>query len=43
VITDKGVETLREIAPFLAGLERKGPITIYECANFVCRLPQVVD
>jgi hypothetical protein len=43
VITDEAVEKLREVAPFLAGLERKGMITTYQCANFVCQLPQVVE
>lgn len=43
VITDEAAGRLPEVAPFLAGLERKGAITIYECANFVCRLPQVME
>jgi uncharacterized protein YyaL (SSP411 family) len=43
VVTDEAAEKLRAVAPFLAGLERKGAITIYECANFVCQLPQIVD
>jgi uncharacterized protein YyaL (SSP411 family) len=43
VITDEAAEKLHGIAPFLAGLERRGTITAYECANFVCQLPQVVE
>ena len=43
VITDEAAGRLPEVAPFLAGLERKGAITIYECANFVCQLPQVME
>jgi hypothetical protein len=43
VVTDGSVERLKEVAPFLASLERKGQITIYECANFVCQLPRVIE
>ncbi len=43
VIPDSAMEQLREAAPFLATLERKGSITVYECANFVCQLPQVIE
>jgi uncharacterized protein YyaL (SSP411 family) len=42
-LTDAAAEMLREIAPFLSGLERKGRLTIYECRNFACELPQVVQ
>ena len=41
-ITDPSAQDLQNTAPFLAGLERKGRATIYECRNFVCELPKVV-
>jgi hypothetical protein len=41
-ITDAMALTLARFAPFLAGLERKGRITIYECRNFACDLPKVI-
>ena len=40
-ITDAAAEELREIAPFLAGLVRNGRLTVYECRNFTCTVPQV--
>ncbi len=43
VVADPDAERLRAVAPFLGGLERKGAITVYECANFVCRLPRVIE
>ena len=42
-ISDQCAEDLRDIAPFLAGLERRGRITIYECRNFTCQLPKVIE
>ncbi|MBV9678482.1 MAG: thioredoxin domain-containing protein [Acidobacteriaceae bacterium] len=42
-LTDAAAETLRGAAPFLSGLERKGRLTIYECRNFTCELPQIVQ
>jgi uncharacterized protein YyaL (SSP411 family) len=42
-LTDAAAELLSVVAPFLAGLERKGRITVYECRNFVCELPRVID
>jgi hypothetical protein len=39
VIEDSAVETLRPVAPFLAGLGRNSAATVYECRNFVCQLP----
>jgi uncharacterized protein YyaL (SSP411 family) len=42
-LTDTAAESLREIAPFLSGLERKGRLTIYECRNFACELPHVIQ
>jgi uncharacterized protein YyaL (SSP411 family) len=41
-ISDSAVPGLRSLSPFLAGLERRGRITVYECRNFTCELPQVV-
>jgi uncharacterized protein YyaL (SSP411 family) len=42
-ISDQCAQELREVSPFLAGLERRGSITIYECRNFTCQLPKVID
>jgi uncharacterized protein len=42
-VTDAASESLAAVAPFLASLERKGRITVYECRNFVCELPRVID
>jgi hypothetical protein len=42
-ISDRCADELRDIAPFLAGLERRGRITVYECRNFTCELPRVVE
>jgi uncharacterized protein YyaL (SSP411 family) len=42
VITDESADKLAETAPFLSQLERKGRITLYECRNFTCDLPQVI-
>ncbi len=42
VITDTSAQRLAETAPFLAQLERKGRITLYECRNFACELPKVI-
>ncbi len=42
-ITDSAAGRLGTVAPFLGGLERKGRITVYECRNFVCELPKVID
>ena len=42
-LTDAAAESLREIAPFLSSLERKGRMTVYECRNFACELPQVIQ
>ncbi|MBV9499633.1 MAG: thioredoxin domain-containing protein [Acidobacteriaceae bacterium] len=41
-LSDEAASDLRQASPFLAGLERKGRITIYECQNFVCELPKVI-
>jgi uncharacterized protein YyaL (SSP411 family) len=40
-LSDEAVKELAELAPFLAGLERKGEFTVYECRNFACELPKV--
>jgi hypothetical protein len=42
-LTDDAAQTLRPLSPFLAGLERKGRVTIYRCRNFTCELPVVID
>jgi uncharacterized protein YyaL (SSP411 family) len=42
-ISDACAAELREISPFLASLERRGTFTIYECRNFTCQLPKVID
>jgi uncharacterized protein YyaL (SSP411 family) len=42
-IADECAAELHEAAPFLAGLERHGRITIYECQNFTCQLPKVIE
>jgi len=41
-ITHATAASLEGIAPFVASLERKGRITIYECRSFTCQLPRVV-
>ncbi|MGI8961387.1 MAG: thioredoxin domain-containing protein [Bryobacteraceae bacterium] len=42
VITDDSANKLAHTAPFLSQFERKGRITLYECRNFACELPQVI-
>jgi len=42
-ISDECAAGLHEAAPFLAALERHGRITIYECENFSCQLPKVIE
>ena len=42
-ISDKCAEELREVAPFLSGLDRRGRITVYECRDFTCQLPKVIE
>jgi hypothetical protein len=42
-ISDQCAVALREVSPFLASLERRGNFTIYECRNFTCQLPKVID
>jgi uncharacterized protein len=42
VLTDESARKLAQAAPFLAQLERKGHITLYECRNFACELPKVI-
>ncbi len=41
-LTDASAQRLADAAPFLAQLERKGRITLYECRNFACELPEVI-
>jgi hypothetical protein len=42
-LSDACAADLQDVAPFLAGLERRGRITIYECRNFACQLPKVIE
>ena len=42
-LTDQAAESLADMAPFLASLDHKGRITVYECRNFTCELPRVID
>ncbi|HEX4769401.1 MAG TPA: thioredoxin domain-containing protein [Bryobacteraceae bacterium] len=42
-LTDDAAAALAGRFPFLGSLERKGRITIYECRNFVCDLPKVLE
>ena len=42
-LSDAAAAQLKELSPFLAGLERKGRLTIYECRNFTCELPKVIN
>ncbi|HTU43858.1 MAG TPA: thioredoxin domain-containing protein [Bryobacteraceae bacterium] len=42
-LTDAAAESLAPVAPFLAQLERKGRVTVYECRNFACSLPTVIE
>jgi uncharacterized protein YyaL (SSP411 family) len=42
-ISDRCAEELKDVAPFLAGLARQGRITVYECRNFTCELPKVIE
>ncbi len=42
-LTDAAVEILQEAAPFLSALQRQGRMTIYECKNFTCELPRIID
>ncbi|HTF70345.1 MAG TPA: hypothetical protein VK638_47480, partial [Edaphobacter sp.] len=39
---DSAALDLASVSPFLASLERKGRITVYECRNFACELPQII-
>ncbi len=42
-VSDECAAELKDVAPFLAGLERRGRVTIYECRNFTCALPKVIE
>ncbi len=42
-LNDQTAAELSSVAPFLAGLERRGRITIYRCRNFACELPEVIE
>jgi uncharacterized protein YyaL (SSP411 family) len=41
-LDDDAAQALQGTADFLANLERKGRMTIYECRNFTCELPQII-
>jgi hypothetical protein len=41
-ISDATAKELEARAPFIANLERKGRLTVYECRNFACELPKVI-
>jgi uncharacterized protein YyaL (SSP411 family) len=42
-LSDQCAQELKDVAPFLASLERRGRITVYECRNFTCQLPKIID
>jgi uncharacterized protein YyaL (SSP411 family) len=42
-LTDQTAAALAGRFPFLGSLERKGRITIYECFNFTCDLPKILE
>ncbi len=42
-IDDSAARELQPLSPFLAGLDRKGRVTVYKCRNFTCELPQVLS
>lgn len=42
VVADESADKLAPTTPFLAKLERKGEITLYECRNFACELPKII-
>ena len=42
-VSDELAARLSQITPFIASLERKGRVTIYECRNFTCQLPKVIQ
>ncbi len=42
-LTDKSAARLLDLGPFLASVERKGRITVYECRNFTCQRPRVIE
>lgn len=42
-IDDETAKDLQDLTPFLSQLERTGNITLYECRNFVCQLPKVIN
>ena len=43
LLDDNSAKALSTVSPFLAGLERKGRLTIYRCENFACSLPESFD
>ncbi len=43
LLTDKDALQIQSLAPFLGGLPRTGRITIYECRDFACELPKIIN
>ncbi len=43
ILSDEEAARLVETAPFLSSLQRSAKITIYECRNFACQLPQNIE
>lgn len=43
LVSDDDLPVLAPVAPFIASLERRATITLYECKNFVCELPKNFD
>ncbi len=41
-LTDEQAAALTLHAPFLSSLPRQGALTLYRCADFACRLPEVL-
>jgi uncharacterized protein YyaL (SSP411 family) len=41
-LSDEAAESLAPLLPFLAGLPRKGELTLYRCRNYACDLPEVL-
>jgi hypothetical protein len=41
-LSDAATHELKQTAPFLGSLERKGKISVYRCRNFTCELPEII-
>lgn len=42
VLSDESANALQDVAPFLASLKNSAGVTLYECRNLVCDLPQIL-